>query len=112
LFPQTNTWYGKLHDHTSGRAESQGDVEIRSMNQQIVHKLALQVIDDMGGAFNGTRITLAKINGRRWPRDQRRSGQQNQLNERFVREWLRAMVAAEYLDYHPLTDQYRKSEEI
>jgi SAM-dependent methyltransferase len=28
------------------------------------------------------------------------------LNERYVREWLKAMVAAEYLDYDPSTERY------
>jgi 2-polyprenyl-3-methyl-5-hydroxy-6-metoxy-1,4-benzoquinol methylase len=28
------------------------------------------------------------------------------LNERYVREWLKAMVAAEYLDYEPASDRY------
>ena len=28
------------------------------------------------------------------------------LNERYVREWLRAMVAAEYIDYDPKSQKY------
>jgi hypothetical protein len=33
------------------------------------------------------------------------------LNERYVREWLKAMVAAEYLDYDPVSARYVMTDE-
>ena len=87
------------------------------MNEQMVHELAVRVIDDMGGAFImalgyiGDRLGLFKAMADAGPMTSADLASRTKLNERYVREWLRAMVAAEYIDYHPLTDQYRMSEE-
>jgi 2-polyprenyl-3-methyl-5-hydroxy-6-metoxy-1,4-benzoquinol methylase len=87
------------------------------MNEQRVHDLALRVIDDMGGAFImalgyiGDRLNLFKAMAAAGPLSSADLASRTKLNERYVREWLRAMVAAEYVDYHPLTDTYQMSDE-
>jgi SAM-dependent methyltransferase len=87
------------------------------MNEQRVHDLATQVMEDMGGAFImalgyiGDQLGLFKAMADADPMTSADLASKTKLNERYVREWLRAMVAAEYIDYRPLTDQYWMSKE-
>lgn len=87
------------------------------MNEQKMHEMAFRVVGDMGGAFVmalgyvGDRLGLFKAMAGAGPMSSVQIAAKTKLNERYVREWLRAMVAAEYIDYNPSTDQYLMSEE-
>lgn len=87
------------------------------MNEHQVHEMALRVIKDMGGAFImalgyiGDRLNLFKAMAGAGPMTSVELARKTKLNERYVREWLRAMVAAEYLEYDPSTDKYVMTEE-
>jgi 2-polyprenyl-3-methyl-5-hydroxy-6-metoxy-1,4-benzoquinol methylase len=87
------------------------------MNEQRVHELALRVIHDMGGAFImalgyiGDRLNLFKAMADAGPITSADLAGKTGLNERYVREWLRAMTAAEYIDYDPASDRYQMNEE-
>ena len=87
------------------------------MNPKKVEELAYRVIGDMGGSFTmalgyiGDRLGLFKAMAGQGPMRSANLAARTQLNERYVREWLRAMVAAEYLEYDVTTDMYRMSEE-
>jgi 2-polyprenyl-3-methyl-5-hydroxy-6-metoxy-1,4-benzoquinol methylase len=87
------------------------------MNMDKVHEMAFRVIGDTGGAFTmalgyiGDRLGLFKAMAGAGPLRSPALAAKTQLNERYVREWLRAMVAAEYIEYDPNTDTYRMTEE-
>ncbi len=83
------------------------------MNEKKVEELAFRVVGDMGGAFTmalgyvGDQLGLFKAMAGAGPMRSPNLAARTQLNERYVREWLRAMVAAEYIDYDPNTDMYQ-----
>ncbi len=87
------------------------------MNMDKVHEAAFRVIGDTAGAFTmtlgyiGDRLGLFKAMAGAGPLKSAALASKTQLNERYVREWLRAMVAAEYIDYDPATDTYKMTEE-
>ncbi len=87
------------------------------MNQGKVEELAFRVVGDTAGAFTvalgyiGDRLGLFKAMAGAGPMRSPNLAARTQLNERYVREWLRAMVAAEYIDYDVTTDAYRMTEE-
>ncbi|MGB6717420.1 MAG: class I SAM-dependent methyltransferase [Candidatus Acidiferrales bacterium] len=87
------------------------------MNQKRVEELAFRVVGDTAGAFTmalgyiGDRLGLFKAMAGAGPMRSPNLAARTQLNERYVREWLRAMVAAEYIEYDAVTDMYRMSEE-
>ncbi|HEV2615488.1 MAG TPA: class I SAM-dependent methyltransferase [Candidatus Acidoferrales bacterium] len=87
------------------------------MNMDKVHEMAFRVIGDTGGAFTialgyiGDQLGLFKAMAGAGPMNSVELAKKTQLNERYVREWLRAMVASEYIDYDPATAKYRMTEE-
>ena len=87
------------------------------MNQKKVEELAFRAVGDAAGAFTvalgyiGDRLGLFKAMAGAGPMRSPNLAARTQLNERYVREWLRAMVAAEYIEYDAVTDMYRMSEE-
>lgn len=87
------------------------------MNMDKVHETAFRVIGDTGGAFTttlgylGDRLGLFKVMAGAGPMSSRELAEAKRLNERYVREWLRAMVAAEYIEYDPESDKYSMTEE-
>lgn len=87
------------------------------MNPKKVEELAFRVVGDMGGTFTmalgyiGDRLGIFKAMAGKGPIRSANVAAQTQLNERYVREWLRAMVAAEYIEYDVTTDMYWMSEE-
>ncbi|MGH9728391.1 MAG: methyltransferase domain-containing protein [Candidatus Acidiferrales bacterium] len=87
------------------------------MNMDKVHEMAFRVIGDTGGAFTvalgyiGDRLGLFKAMAGAGPLNSAELAKKTQLNERYVREWLRAMVASEYVDYDPATEKYSMTEE-
>lgn len=87
------------------------------MNMDKVHEMAFRVVGDTGGAFTmalayiGDKHGLFKAMAGAGPMRSPNLAARTQLNERYVREWLRAMVAAEYIEYDATTDMYRMTEE-
>ncbi len=87
------------------------------MNDQKVQEMAFRVVGDMGGAFVmalgyiGDRLGLFKAMAGAGPLTSAELAAKTKLNERYVREWLRAMVAAEYVDYDPSIDKYVMTDE-
>jgi 2-polyprenyl-3-methyl-5-hydroxy-6-metoxy-1,4-benzoquinol methylase len=82
------------------------------VEQEKVHELAFRVVGDMGGAFTmalgyvGDRLGLFRAMAGAGPLTSEELAAKTGLNERYVREWLRAMVAAEYLDYDTESRKY------
>ncbi len=87
------------------------------MDDTQVEQLALRVVGDMGGAFTmalgyvGDRLGLFKAMAGVGPLSSTELAGRTGLNERYVREWANAMVAAEYLDYDPASKKYVMTEE-
>src|SRR5262245_11234836 len=83
-----------------------------SLNMKKVEELAFRVVGDMGGAFVmalgyiGDRLGLFKAMAGAGPLTSVDLARKTNLNERYVREWLRAMVAAEYIDYDTASERY------
>jgi len=88
-----------------------------SMDMKKVEELAFRVVGDMGGAFVmalgyiGDRLGLFKAMAGAGPLNSEELAQKTGLNERYVREWLRAMVAAEYIDYDTSAERYVMTDE-
>src|SRR3954471_16665654 len=82
------------------------------LNMKKVEELAFRVVGDMGGAFVmalgyiGDRLGLYKAMDAAGPITSGELASKTGLNERYVREWLRAMVAAEYIDYDKETGRF------
>ena len=87
------------------------------MDQQKVEAVAFGVVKDIGGAFTmalayiGDRTGLFKALAGAGRLSSVELAIRTGLNERYVREWARAMVASEYLDYDSVTGKYVMSEE-
>ena len=75
------------------------------------------VIADVGGAFAaglgyiGDRLGLFKIVAAIGPASSEAIATQAGLNERYVREWLKAMVSAGYVEYDSADDLYSMTED-
>lgn len=82
------------------------------MNVQKAEELAFKVINDHGGAFLmalgyiGDQLGLFKALEASGAASSAELAAETGLNERYVREWLKAMVAAEYLDFDERTSRY------
>ena len=87
------------------------------MNQKKIEELAFRVVGDMGGAFTmalgyvGDRLGIFKSMEGAGPLTSEELAKKTKLNERYVREWLRAMVAADYIDYDSTTGKYVMTDE-
>jgi 2-polyprenyl-3-methyl-5-hydroxy-6-metoxy-1,4-benzoquinol methylase len=88
-----------------------------SMNMKKVEELAFRVVGDMGAAFTmalgyiGDRLGLFKAMSESGSIASAGLAERTGLNERYVREWLRAMVANEYLDYDESSERYLMTRE-
>jgi len=88
-----------------------------SMDMKKVEELAFRVIGDMGGAFVmalgyiGDRLGLFKAMAGAGPLTSDELARKTELTERYVREWLRAMVAAEYIDHDAASGRYAMTSE-
>ncbi len=82
------------------------------MDEKKINELAFRVVGDMGGAFTmalgyiGDRLGLFKALAEAGSLTSAELADKTGLDERYVREWARAMVAAEYIDYLAETDRY------
>jgi 2-polyprenyl-3-methyl-5-hydroxy-6-metoxy-1,4-benzoquinol methylase len=87
------------------------------MDTKKVEELAFRVVGDMGGAFTmalgyvGDRMGLFRAMAGAGPVTSAELAAKTKLNERYVREWLRAMVAAEYVDYDTQSGKYVMTDE-
>ncbi len=87
------------------------------MNEQKIHEMALRAVTDMGGAFVmalgyiGDRLGLFKAMAGAGRLSSSELAAKTNLNERYVREWLRAMVAAEYLEFDEASGKYFMTDE-
>ena len=87
------------------------------MNNKKVEELAFRVVGDMGGAFTmalgyiGDRLGIFKAMAGAGPLTSLELAEKTKLNERYVREWAKAMVVAEYLDYDPSSGRYIMTDE-
>ncbi len=82
------------------------------MDEKKIEELAFRVVGDMGGAFTmalgyiGDRLGIFKAMSGAGPLTSVELAEKTRLNERYVREWAKAMVAGEYIDYEPESDKY------
>ncbi len=82
------------------------------MDQQKVEALAFRVVGDMAGSFSmalghiGDRLGLFRAMAGAGPVTSEELASTTGLNERYVREWLKAMVAAEYIDYDAASGRF------
>lgn len=87
------------------------------MDMKKVEHTAFTVVRDVGGtwtvalAFIGDRLGLFKAMVGTGPISSEELATKTHLNERYVREWAKAMVAAEYVDYQPETGKFVLTEE-
>lgn len=76
------------------------------------HPIVARVVSDVGGAFAaglayiGDRLGLFQALATSGPVTSVSLADRLQLNERYLLEWLKGMVAAEYVEHDPLTDTY------
>jgi 2-polyprenyl-3-methyl-5-hydroxy-6-metoxy-1,4-benzoquinol methylase len=74
--------------------------------------IAERVVDDVGGAFTvglayiGDKLGLFSALARLGPSASGAVARQTGLQERYVREWLSAMVASQYIEYDPEARAY------
>jgi 2-polyprenyl-3-methyl-5-hydroxy-6-metoxy-1,4-benzoquinol methylase len=82
------------------------------MDQAKVEALAFRIVGDMAASFSmalghiGDRLGLFRAMRDAGPLTSEELASKTRLNERYVREWLKAMVAAEYLDYDNMSGRY------
>lgn len=87
------------------------------MDEKKIEALAFRVVGDMGGAFTmalgyiGDRLGIFKAMAGAGLLTSAELAGKTKLNERYVREWLRAMVAAEYIDFDPASGKYLMTDE-
>lgn len=87
------------------------------LNHKKVEELAFRVVGDMGGAFTmalgyiGDRLGLFKAMAGAGPITSAELAKKTGLNERYVREWLKAMATAEYLDYEQSSNKFLMTDE-
>jgi SAM-dependent methyltransferase len=82
------------------------------MDQQKIEALAFRMVGDMAASFSmalghiGDRLGLFRTLAGAGPITSEQLASKTGLNERYVREWLKAMVAAEYIDYDTETSRF------
>jgi 2-polyprenyl-3-methyl-5-hydroxy-6-metoxy-1,4-benzoquinol methylase len=87
------------------------------MNENKMHELAFRVVGDVGGAYTaalgyiGDRLGLYKAMAGAGALSSDELAAKTSLNERYVREWAKAMVAAEYIDYEAATKKFVMTDE-
>ncbi|MCG8419858.1 MAG: class I SAM-dependent methyltransferase [Proteobacteria bacterium] len=82
------------------------------MHDNEVKELSRRVLSDVGGAFAiamayiGDRMGLFRSLAAAGSMSSAALAEKTGLNERYVREWLKAMCSAEYLEFDPDTETY------
>jgi len=87
------------------------------LDQQQVEKLAFRVIGDTSGAFTmalayiGDRLGIFQAMAGAGPLTSEELARKTGLQERYVREWLKAMVTSEYINYDPAAQKFMMTDE-
>ncbi len=87
------------------------------MNKDATDKVIRQVVADVGGAFSaglgyiGDRLGLFRALAASGPCSSRALARTIDLDERYVREWLKAMVSANYVEYDAQEQEYSMTPE-
>src|SRR5438128_1547800 len=87
------------------------------VNQQQMMDFAFKVVGDLAAAMSGPliyigdKLGLFKTLASSGPLTVGELAERTNLNERYLREWSSAMVAAEYLQYDPATQRVALSPE-
>jgi 2-polyprenyl-3-methyl-5-hydroxy-6-metoxy-1,4-benzoquinol methylase len=87
------------------------------MDEKKIGEIAFRVVGDMGGAFAiaqgyiGDRLGLFKAMAGAGPLSSQELADKTGLNERYVREWAKGSVAAEYIDQDPGTGKFIMTDE-
>ena len=87
------------------------------MDETKIHDLAIRVVTDMGGAFQmalayiGDQLGLFKAIHGAGAITSQELADKTELDERYVREWLRSMVASQYLDFEAASGRYVMTDE-
>jgi len=82
------------------------------MDQEKAFELVFKVVGDMAGSFAmaqahiGDTLGLFKALAGEGPMTSTALAEKTGLNERYVREWGKGMVAAEYIDYDPAAEAF------
>ncbi len=80
-------------------------------------RIVEQVVADVGGAFAaglgyiGDRLGLFKLLAQTGPASSGSLAEAARLDERYTREWLKAMVSSGYVEHHSLEDRYSMTPE-
>lgn len=90
---------------------------MREPDMQKLDKLVERLVGDVGAAVSGALVVLgddlglfkALADGE--PREVARLAKETGLKERYLREWLSAMAAADYITYDDGTDRFHLSPE-
>jgi SAM-dependent methyltransferase len=91
--------------------------DMREADMQKLDKLVERLVGDVGAAVSGALVVLgddlglfkALADGE--PRDVARLAKETGLKERYLREWLSAMAAADYITYDDGTDRFHLTPE-
>jgi len=84
----------------------------KTINQKQVEDMAHRAIADIGGALTtalgyiGDKLGIFRAMDGAGPLTSQELADKTNLNERYVREWLRAMTTAQYVDYDPATQRF------
>lgn len=87
------------------------------MQMTKVEELVFRVVADNAGAYTmalgyiGDQLGLFRAMAGAGPLTSADVATRANLNERYTREWLRGMVASEYLEYDPATNRYHLTDE-
>ena len=85
------------------------------VDQQKLDVFVGQMLVDLGGAFSvplvriGETFGLYKVLDVSGPMTSGELANKTDLAERYLREWLSAQAASNYLSYDPATDRYPQS---
>jgi 2-polyprenyl-3-methyl-5-hydroxy-6-metoxy-1,4-benzoquinol methylase len=83
-----------------------------TVNKDRVHDIVMRVVNDQAGAmamalgYLGDKLGLFRCLYESGAMTSEELASQTGLNERYVREWLRAMVASEYVEFDERTESY------
>ena len=87
------------------------------MNEEKLNELVGQMLSDLGGAFSmplvriGNSLGLYKTLAEEGPFSSHELAHKTGLAERYLREWLSAMAASNYITYNPDGGKYSLTEE-
>ncbi|NNH31916.1 methyltransferase domain-containing protein [Rhizobium sp. SEMIA 4085] len=90
---------------------------MREPDRQKLDKLVERLVGDVGAAVSGALVVLGddlglfKALADGVPRDVARLAKETGLKERYLREWLSAMAAADYITYDDGTDRFHLTPE-